>query len=224
MLASAAGGHARRAPRVAAVRARRRFLVAAGTCCAAVAATVWMVLPAPSPAVPSTSPYVRVPGLLAAGDGGPGWTSTTANALQAEPVGCFRPRAELMAGAARSVVAVLISAPAGIPTVDEVAARYANADRAVAGFDSVAANLRACATFATSAGDAAVNPIGIEVTGARSAAARVLLGSGASSAGADFVAIQRGSAVAVIVYGAGGTPDQSTVAGLAARASERLGP
>ena len=172
----------------------------------------------------ATNPAVPVPGLLAAGDGGPGWTSTSAGALQAEPSGCFRPRAALLESSPRSVVGVLLTGPAGLPTVDEVAARYPSVDRAVAGFDSVATTLRSCDTFTTSAGDAAVNPIRIAVKGGRSAAARVALGAGASSAGADFVAVQRGSAVAVIVYGAGGTPDPSTVAALAARASERLGP
>lgn len=225
MLASAAGGHVRTEPRATAGRARRRFLAAAGTCCAcAFAATMWLVLQGSAPAVPSTSPEVRVPGLLAAVDAGPGWTSTTVGALQAEPAGCFRPRAELMASSPRSAVAVLISAPAGLPTVDEVAARYATADRAVAAFDAAAADLRACRTFDTPAGIATVSPIRMAVNGASSAAARVVLGTGASTAGADFVAVQRGAAVAVLVYGTGGTPDQSTVSALAAKASERLGP
>lgn len=223
MLASTAAGGIEAAPPTA--RARGRFFAGAGTLCAVVAAvTAWLVLPGSPSVVPSTSPEIRPPGLLVAGDAGPGWTSTKAGALQAEPAGCFRPRATLMASSPRSLVAVLISAPAGVPTLDEVAARYADAGQATAGFDSVAADLRACATFATSVGAAAVEPIRVPVGGARSAAARVSVAAGAESAAADFVAVQRGRTVAVIVYGTAGAPDESTVASLAATASRRLGP
>ena len=224
MLAGTAAGGIEAGPRAAGARARGWFLAAAGTLCAAAAATAWLMPPGAPSVAPSTGPDIRPPGLLVAGDAGPGWTSTTAGALQVEPAGCFRPRATLMSGSARSVVAVLISAPAGVPTLDEVVARYADTDQAAAGFDSVAANLRACTTFVTSAGVAAVKPAQVPVDGAKSAAAFVSVTAGAESAGADFVAVQRGSTVAVVVYGTAGVPDESTVASLAAKASRRLGP
>ena len=162
-----------------------------------------------------TNPAVAVPGLLSPGDAGRGWTATHSGALGAEPAGCFRPRATLLGSSPRSVVGILLTGPAGIPQVDEIAARYATASQAAAAVDAVTRTFHGCA---------GPEPVSIPVDAGRSAAALVTADAGPQTAGVDFVVAQRGKGVVLLVYGTEGVPDSAAVSQLADRALVRLGP
>lgn len=166
-----------------------------------------------------TNPAVPIPGLLAPGDAGPGWSATHSGALAAEQPGCFRPRAAMLASSPSSLVGVLLSGPDGLAQVDEIAARYADTASAVSAFESVERALR-CPSYTTPAGAASVLALAAPTLGDRAAGARVIVGSG----GADFVVAQRGTGMVVVVYGTGGAPAADAANRLTARALERLGP
>lgn len=166
-----------------------------------------------------TNPAVAIPGLLTPADAGAGWTATHSGALAAEQPGCFRPRAAMLASSPRSLVGVLLSGPAGLPQVDEIAARYADTGGAISAFGSVSRALR-CSAYATPAGAATVVPLAAPTMGDRATAAAVILQSG----GADVVVAQRGTAMVLVVYGTAGVPDAAAAGRLAAKALERVGP
>ena len=162
-----------------------------------------------------TNPAVPVPGLLSPSDAGAGWTATHSGALGTEPSGCFRPRAALLGSSPRSAVAILLTAPAGVPQVDEIAARYATTSQAAAAVDAVTRNFDGCE---------GPEPVAIPVDADRSAAALVTVNAGSQTAGVDFVVAQRGSGVVLLVYGTAGVPGPGAVSRLADRALGRLGP
>lgn len=203
MLASVAAGH---------VRAGRWTLAVTPVLAAVVLMVVFGLAGGGAAASrPATNPAVAVPGLLSAPDAGSGWTATPAGAIGVEPAGCLRPRAALIASSPRSLVGVLLTAPAGLPQVDEVAARYSTGGAAGAAFDSVAQMLDACST---------VSRMRIASTGGRTAAAQLFT----DGAGVDFLVAQKGSGVVLLVYGSAGAPDTSAVTRLSDRAVQRLGP
>jgi hypothetical protein len=207
MLASAVAGHVRTgrwllalAPVVAAVVLMFVFGLAAGGAAGTRSAT--------NPAVP-------VPGLLTVSDVGPGWSTSHTGALSAEPAGCFRPRAALLASSPRSIVGVLLTGPAGIPQVDEIAARFASDAAAAAGFEAVDRTLGGCK---------GPEPVALPVRADRSAAALVIAAAEPQTAGVDFVVAQRGSGVVLLVYGSAGVPGGRAVSRLADAAVAHLGP
>ena len=227
MLASVPAGpvgmHARAGHRRSGGRsARWRRLLLAGVFAEIAVAAAWLAVPA----APSTTAAVNVPGLLSAADAGPGWTATHIGALAAEPAGCFRPRASLMASTPSSLVAVLLTAPAGIPSVDELAARYPSASRATAGFDSLVASMHACRRAQEAGINAAIAPIAVAPPGYDFSAVRLSAGAGAGDAvvGADDLAARKGTGVVLVVYGTVGAPDATAVGHLASTALARLGP
>lgn len=167
----------------------------------------------------ATNPAVGVPGLLSTADVGRGWTATHSGAISAEEGGCFRPRAAMLASSPRSLVGVILSGPAGLPQVDEIAARYATGSAAASAFESVKSALE-CGTYTTASGPAEVTPIRIGTTAERAAAAQAVLRSGS----ADFVAAQKGSGLVIVVYGSTGMPDATAVNRLTAKALQHLGP
>src|SRR5579863_6030654 len=146
---------------VAAGRPRTaRWVLAAAPVLTAVVLMVAFGLAAGSAAGsrPATNPAVGVPGLLTAADAGHGWTATYAGAIVSEGPGCFRPRAAMAASGPGSLVAVVLSAPGGLPQVNEMAARYPTAGAATAAFASVA-HAMSCSNFATASGEGSVAPI-----------------------------------------------------------------
>lgn len=166
-----------------------------------------------------TNPAVPVPGLLTPADAGPGWTATHSGALAAEQPGCFRPRAAMLASSPTSLIGVLLTGPAGLAQVDEIAARYADTGSAVSAFDSVARALR-CSAYATPTGAATVVPLAATAGRDRAAGARLIVESG----GADVLVAQRGSGMVLVVYASTGLPADDVANNLTAKALERLGP
>lgn len=167
----------------------------------------------------ATNPSVGVPGLLNAVDAGRGWTATHSGAISAEQTGCFRPRAAMLASAPRSLVGVILVGPVGLPQVDEIAARYATSSGALRAFDSLKVAM-SCGTYTTASGVAMVVPLRVRAAADHAAGALATVESGT----ADFVAVQKGTGLALIVYGSTGTPDAAALNRLTARALQRLGP